>query len=221
MPLNRSFARQGFTLIELLVVLAILGLIFAVVIPLRNADREKQRRVVCAYHLQQLGAALAAYASEHGGKLPAARENLVAGQPAPWDRAVVPAYTLHDNLVCPSDRITRENHAIPRSYAMFIGTDTPVTRHFIQGSRLPCPWLGNPATTVVLVERAQAGNWFGREHRAFLWKSADVASPHQPGAPQAGNYLFLDGHVAWVNRPTTNMFPAAPDSTVAGWQPCP
>jgi prepilin-type processing-associated H-X9-DG protein len=209
------------TLTELLVLVAVLALVFGVLIPYWNLNREKQRRVVCAYRLQQLGVAMAAYASDHDGRLPTVRENLVDGQPVTWDRALVPAYVSHNNLVCPSDRVPRVDHAIPRSYAMFIGTDTPVWRNFIQGSRLPCPWLGNPATTVVLVERAHQENLFGQEQYSFLWKSADVASPHQTGVPQAGNYLFLDGHVEWVDQPTTNMFPAAPDGKLAGRQPCP
>lgn len=53
--------RVGVTLIELTVVVAVIGILFAVLLPAVSAARERTRQMRCANHLRQLGLALANY----------------------------------------------------------------------------------------------------------------------------------------------------------------
>lgn len=60
----------AFTLIELLVVVSIVALLLAVLLPSLRQAREQGKMAVCAGNLRQIGTAIHAYASEHGGYIP-------------------------------------------------------------------------------------------------------------------------------------------------------
>jgi prepilin-type N-terminal cleavage/methylation domain-containing protein len=65
-PTNARRSRRAFTLVELLVTVSIIGLLIALVLPAVQHARESSRRLQCANHLKQLGAALAHHHSQHG-----------------------------------------------------------------------------------------------------------------------------------------------------------
>ena len=71
--------RGGFTLVELLVVISIVGLLAALAIPAISSSVLKANQGKSAGHLRQIGAAMLAYASEHGGYLPPAVGQLSDG----------------------------------------------------------------------------------------------------------------------------------------------
>ena len=58
--------RRGVTLVELLVVMAIVGVLFALVLPAVMAAREAARRVGCTNHLKQLGVAIQGHVTATG-----------------------------------------------------------------------------------------------------------------------------------------------------------
>ena len=68
--------RRGFTLIELLVVIAILAVLAAISFPAVTGMIERGNRAKSSGNLRAIGAALMAYAGEHGGYLPPAQGKL-------------------------------------------------------------------------------------------------------------------------------------------------
>ena len=65
-PQSGAEVRRGVTLVELLVVLAIVGVLFALVLPAVMAAREAARRVGCTNHLKQLGVAIQGHVAATG-----------------------------------------------------------------------------------------------------------------------------------------------------------
>lgn len=63
--------RQAFTLIEVLVVLAVLGLLFALLLPAVQAARAAAQRTHCLSHLRQLGVAMHSYHDQYAMYPPA------------------------------------------------------------------------------------------------------------------------------------------------------
>lgn len=114
----------------------------------------------------------------------------------------------------------------PRSYAMVIGTDNDgqkcLQNFWIAGSRLTCPWLTNSLVAVVAEYYVDQAKYQGNRSptledtgtiNASQFLSPFVTSPYDYGqstgasplskhvanTPLKGNYLFLDGHVEFVN----------------------
>jgi prepilin-type N-terminal cleavage/methylation domain-containing protein len=63
--------RAAFTLVELLCVIAIIGVLFALLLPAIAASREAARRTTCASNMRQVALAAVLYASAHGQRFPA------------------------------------------------------------------------------------------------------------------------------------------------------
>src|SRR5690348_5043860 len=56
--MGRCFARRGYTLTEVLVTLFILGLVVALLLPMRRTAGDAARRNACVNNIKQLGIAL-------------------------------------------------------------------------------------------------------------------------------------------------------------------
>lgn len=69
---HKSRVCHGLTLVEMLVVLAIMGFLFAVLLPAAMSAREASRRMACGNHLRQIGLASSNYDAIHGVMPPAA-----------------------------------------------------------------------------------------------------------------------------------------------------
>jgi len=229
--------QKGFTATEFVVVLALLAVIFLLLVPAINTQREKRNRVVCAGNLQRIGVVILAYANDHQMYLPTAAENNVGGKAVTWDMALVEGgYTGPHVFVCPSDHLTRTGYEnIPvriRSYAISAGHDWRDCSYWIHGARLTCSYLQDSNHIVLVAEKSCSDNLYGDRVRCLLsgpFASAQLIPPYSPhsGSPApndawsqslAGNYLFVDGHVAWVVNVTSNMFPPTP---LGKHRPCP
>jgi prepilin-type N-terminal cleavage/methylation domain-containing protein/prepilin-type processing-associated H-X9-DG protein len=165
-----------------------------------------------------------------------------------WYSALTNGYISTKNFLCPDD-VSSRGAAAPRSYAIVVADSTPGSQtspgdQWIAGSRLTCPYLTN--TSVAIIGEYYTDNWAGKSVLPVLGDdaapqlvyitglnssglpltgpggSAPPLSRHQRGTAWTyqGNFLFMDGHVEWVENPTlvpkcTDMFPSIKDLRTA------
>ncbi|HTS19681.1 MAG TPA: type II secretion system protein [Verrucomicrobiae bacterium] len=184
-------------------------------------------------------------------------------RPISWNYILVDrGYATPKIFQCPNDHRLQPSPGssqptlYPCSYAMVAGKDnsnpTPNSggnNYWIGGSRLTCPYLTNTVTAIVaelLVPNAnilptvqQTGN-DKNLGLSFVTSPVDSttgkapASLHMGSNPVAGNYLFMDGHVEWVERFSSatsandpsmlQMFPPVPtppSGAASPFIPCP
>jgi prepilin-type processing-associated H-X9-DG protein len=100
---------------------------------------------------------------------------------------------------------------------------SPNANYWIGGSRLTCPYLTNTSVAIVgefvsgdiIPTVQQTGN---QDQNTFpLMKSPIDPDPnmrphskHVSSNPAAGNYLYLDGHVEWIERLNSTLQPDDP-----------
>ncbi len=159
-----------------------------------------------------------------------------------WYTALTNGYTSAKNFVCPDDVYTRQSgaprsYAIVTADSNPGAPNTSATSldQWIAGSRLTCPYLTN--SSVVIVAEYYSDNYQGTSYLPVLGDDAipnyvyvtglvgggpltglgnpqavPPLSKHDKGMAYRGNFLFMDGHVEWVENPQlapkcNDMFP--------------
>ena len=88
--MNATRAKRAFTLIELLVAIAIVAILIALLLPALQAAREAARRASCLGKEQQIGLAMANYASVFNNSFPPSAALIVA----PSGKSTVSGYSF-------------------------------------------------------------------------------------------------------------------------------
>ncbi len=220
-------------------ILAVVGALVVLLLPRLTSTSEDKKRALCANNLRQIGVAMLAYAADNNGHFPTsacnrgvtgcdAVKNGYGGQL--WDVALLDGhYAVPKVFHCPADLYLRPVGKLPRSYALSGGAVAQRQHYWVQGSHTNCPGL-TPETVLVgerPFEATGAGcvlgegyyEWGDATHFATAhFKIADFDRPET--YIRSANYLFVDGHVAWVETITPAMFPTNPCSPSCA-SPCP
>ena len=217
-------SRKAFTLIELLVVIAIIGILAAMLLPALNKAREKANAASCLSSMHQWGLALGMYCDDWNDYMPyegdgkdissawnqnawynnlstyIASPTLLALYNATPSRAPVPG--MKSIYICPSvkDRIAQSsvtpgapyfNYAMNR---LITGKTVAPVEHLWRRSVAV-----QPSETFFLSE-SEAGA--DPTIYTFSFTDGNNLATHRPARHSGGdNFVFIDGHAGWVNRP--------------------
>jgi prepilin-type N-terminal cleavage/methylation domain-containing protein/prepilin-type processing-associated H-X9-DG protein len=206
---------HAYTLIEMLLVLTIVSVLAGLLLPALNVARERGKRVACASNLHQIGLAIQLFASDHDNRTPLALD-VTTTPPTPWYTVLTNGgYATPKIFQCPDDKEPRGDANFdgkpdtPRSYAIVVGRNNTTLIDWIAGSRLTCPYLTNSSVVIVgelynpahippilPVLEGSTGPWITSPSDPS--SALRPSSMHEKNDVLAGNYLFLDGHVEWV-----------------------
>lgn len=193
---NRQMRRRGWTMVELLVAIGVAAVLVGVLCPLYAGGRQRARSLSCDGNLRQLGLALSLYAANHDLKLPIASSAWYADKSKPSIADVLADYVSEPDLFrCPADdhMYRPDENRTSYHYTEALG-GTSVNGPWLFELRTNYPW----ADRVVLVSTDEPG-------KMIALRDLDP-NVHRPtlnwGRPDdlwAGNCLFLDGHVEFVD----------------------
>lgn len=188
--MGQRTAGRGFTLIELLVVIAIISILAGILFPVFGTARAKARQVNCLSNLKQIGLSTSMFAQDHDDQLPAAASTDPQGHQY-WYEYLDPYLKNRAVLHCPDGVVATPSV----NYSINVNLQAAKLNSVADASRVL--WAGDG------IEEVANHTWGGAASLTFdylpdpaklgLWQ---VAYRHGDGA----DFVFLDGHAAWVKR---------------------
>ena len=163
--------KKGFTLIELLVVIAIIAILAAMLLPVLSQARENARRTNCLSNLKQLGLAISMYLQDNAEGFPS----------IDWEGEIGAYVSDNDRIFsCPSEKNNTNGYA---TNSNAVEQKLSAINH---SSTFPLLFDRNPASGAFQGNDGDSGFYY------------DICSDrHTKGT----NFLFLDGHAAWISKP--------------------
>ena len=227
-PISIRNGRTAFTLIELLVVIGIISVLMGIVLPAVSRVRETANQTKCLSNIHQLVTAFIAYSNNNSGHLPRPAANGYE-QPEDWifwqpkrdfdDGKVVPAYTVPEVLLCPSDDPLKHSRMSPHLYLYSYSVNTMICT-LAPARTLVWTQVNNPTDTILVID--ECANTV--DDGAWAWQSNNGAGPDIPASDYPlghnllsirhmkrsedvsninagrGNVGFCDGHAALIER---------------------
>ncbi len=212
--------RGGFTLIELLVVVSIVALLLGILLPSLKGARGGAKRVACGANLRGIGQALRGYLNESNDILPvvAYLPSLPGeGPPRPSLPDTLRPYLEKDSSAqiadmevfrCPADTPGVTDRGAPNENKSFFETEGTSYQFntrlywFMRDQASSDPWLVKPTSLYNFVRNPDIVQMLGGQPtEQEIWLIRDYAAFH--GGPKANrpiNFLYIDGHVADLER---------------------
>ena len=189
--------RRGFTVIELLVVVVILGVLFAILLPVLLRAKASARRAVCVTQLEQIAKATRMYADDYDRVIVPARTAVAGmGRGITWC-VILQTYLKSDKiLICPDDDNplpTKDSVCLPHSY----GINYALAFNSLWG---PAPFT----TSIAHVQRVSDIILFF-DMKGSVAEMGSSYTAHRLGRVdfrhnEIGNFAYLDGHVKGLRK---------------------
>ena len=214
-----------FTLIELMLVMAIIAILASLLLPSLAKARKKSKIALCASNLKQIGTSIFIYADDNEGSLVPQRfkSSDHHGSEKGYDLLLQNLYlteSAKELFKCPADDVPPQANwgAIRRTYVATDPKNGGGGGALIRtGAR---KMLFVASDTFLLGELSIYKNMAGRAQSNQVKKPTNHLGSYESGssAPPIHdlnklNYLYIDGHISYVNQYTTlgNGTPNAPE----------
>jgi len=194
---RRVNSTTAFNLIELLLVIAAICIAIVLFLPMLGGSR-KSPVVACMVNLKQIGVGFYLWAEDHAGRFPqevsvdekGTLEAIRTGSPAPHFQALNKYFRNWSILVCPTDKARRPGRTntivladTNLSYFASVDATKSTTNALLSGDR-HLTAAGQPGRPALLILTSNT---------VLSWTRELHKRSQRPG----GNFLFVDGHVAW------------------------